>query len=442
MQVMFEKLFKRLLKKEVTQPKYFFGRYSDNNKTIEKVKKWSEAEHLFREKKYRNCVDLFFDYLKDDFAQNIHLEKRIRQTSFIIYQGSVVIRGKFDDISFSATAEFLRIQQPSNPAMRKLLEQNFFLYYSRFTLEGEKIGMRFDSDMETANPNKLYYGLKELAINADQQNNLLINEFNQLQQIDKDHLEKLPAEEIGIKLDYFRIFIREALSEIEKLVPEKHEVAISNLLLSLGYRIDYLLLPEGKLRQDLENIISIFYNKQENSVAERNHLMIEAYRTLLLKTDNELIPYFYRAKSTFSVVAPQPFKEVVEHIQFALENVKSYTDEKYNDIVQRILEFGLSFCQYSFSLPKPLTNFFQLYMEVNYPDYFMALGIRKPLFDKSTNIFNPKDIEKSIVKINNEWREKYPKLSFKIQAIEYNSIGNFNKSFLKEIIQLNFEGRK
>jgi hypothetical protein len=442
MQVMLEKLFKRLIKKEVTQPKYFFGRYSDNNKTVEKVKKWSEAEHLFREKKYRNCVDLFFDYLKDDFTQNVYLEKRIRQTSFIVYQGSIVIRGKYDDVSFSATVQFVKMHQQSNPAMRRLLEQNFFLYYSRFTLDGEIIGMRFDTDMETANPNKLYYGLKELAIKADQQDDILVNEFAQLQQIDVEHLEKLPLSEINIKLDYFRIFIRETLGEIEKLSPEKHEIAISNLLLSLGYRIDYLILPEGKLKQDLENVISIFYNKEDKSVAERNHLMLEAYKTLLLRTDDELIPYLYRTKSTFSIVAPQPFKAVVEHIQFALDNVKDYTEEKYNEMVQQMLEFGISFCQYSFSLPKPLTNFYQLFMEVNYPDYFMALGKRKPLFDKTVNIFNQKDIEKSIVKITNEWKEKYPKLLFKIQAIQYNSLANFNKSFLKEIMQLNFEGRK
>jgi hypothetical protein len=442
MQVMFKKLIKRFLKKEVTQPKYFFGRYSDNNKTIEKVKKWSEAEHQFREKKYRYCVDLFFEYLKDERAQNVQIERRIRQTTFVIYQGSIVIRGKYDEKNFSATVQFAQMQQPSNPAMRKLLEQNFFLYYSRFTLDGEKIGMRFDTGMETANPNKLYYGLKELANKAEQQNDVLINEFVQLKSIDKEHLQYIPLEEINVKLDYFRIFIKDTLSEIDKLVPEIHEIAISNLLLALGYRIDYLILPEGKLRHDLENIISIFYNKEDKSVAERSLLMIDAYKNLLLKNNDELIPYLYRTKSTFSVVAPQPFKAVVEHIQFALDNSKDYTEKKFSEILHQMQEFGLSYCQYSFSLPQPLTEMFQLYMEVNYPDYFMALGVRKPLFDKAINIFNQKEIEKCIGKITNEWKGKYPKLSFKIQGIQYDSLSNFNHSFLKEIMHLNFEGRK
>jgi len=442
MQVMFEKLFKRLLKKEVTQPVIFFGRYSDNNKTIEKVRKWSDAENFFREKNYRACVDVFFEYLKDDNIKNIQIEKRQKKSSFCIFQGSKVIRGKYDESSFSAEVHLLKMQQHSIPAMRKLLEQNFFLYYSRFTLEGEKIGMRFDTDMETANPNKLYYGLKELAIKSDQQVDVLINEFSQLQQIDNEHLGKIPLNELNVKLDYFKIFIKETIETIEKLIPEKHELAISNLLLSLGYRLDYLIMPEGKLRQDLENIISIFYIKEDKSIAERNHLMVEAYRNMLLRTNEEIMPYLFRTKSTFSVVAPQPFKSVVEHIQLAIDNTKGYSDKKYNEAVMQMLEFGLSYCQYCYSLPQPLSQLFQLFMEVNYPDYFMALGIRKPLFDKSTNIFNQKEIEKNIGKITTEWKEKYPKLSVKIQHLKYDTIGNFNLSFLTAIMQLNFEGRK
>ena len=110
MQVMLEKLFKRLLKKEVTQPVIFFGRYSDNNKTIEKVRKWSDAENFFREKNYRACVDVFFEYLKDDNIKNIQIEKRQKKSSFCIFQGSKVIRGKYDESGFSAEVHLLKMQ--------------------------------------------------------------------------------------------------------------------------------------------------------------------------------------------------------------------------------------------------------------------------------------------------------------------------------------------
>ena len=71
--------------------------------------------------------------------------------------------------------------QPSVPVMRRLLEMNFTLYYSRFALDNERLCMRFESDIETANPSKLYYGLKELATKADKQDDLLVQDFSSLQ---------------------------------------------------------------------------------------------------------------------------------------------------------------------------------------------------------------------------------------------------------------------
>ena len=48
--------------------------------------------------------------------------------------------------------------------------------------------MRFDSEIKTANPNKLYYGLKELATKADKQDDLLVEEFSLLEALDTEHI--------------------------------------------------------------------------------------------------------------------------------------------------------------------------------------------------------------------------------------------------------------
>ena len=55
--------------------------------------------------------------------------------------------------------------------------------------------MRFDSDIETANPNKLYYGLKELSTKGDKQDDLLVQDFTSLQTIDTEHIIEVPPEE-------------------------------------------------------------------------------------------------------------------------------------------------------------------------------------------------------------------------------------------------------
>ena len=96
---------------------------------------------------------------------------------FEIYQGSKIVRGTFNNEQVKAEVTLARMPQPSVPVMRRLLEMNFNLYYSRFALDNDRLNMRFDSNIESANPSKLYYGFKELATKADKQDDLLVQDF-------------------------------------------------------------------------------------------------------------------------------------------------------------------------------------------------------------------------------------------------------------------------
>lgn len=421
------------------RPGIVFGRYSDNNKTIAQVSHWTAAETLFRDKKYHQSIDAFFEYLRDDSVKNVETEKSGLHLHFTIYQGSKVVRGVCEDGQFRAEVALARMPKPNIAVMRRLLEQNYLLYYSRYTLNGDCICMRFDSEIETANPNKLYYGLKELATKADKQDDLLVQEFSMLEQIDVDHVNSLQEEEAQHRLYYFRKFIQDTIDQIEKLNKEKLAGGVSFILIALGYRIDYLISPEGKLLQELEKIINIHFSKEERSAQEKNHLMIEAFKKLREKKDEEIVSYLFRSVSTFSTVSPQPQKVIIDLLTTTLKNMEWYRDNKYPEIAQLIMEYGFANCQYSYSLPKPISQLFQIYMEVFYPDYFYALGFKEQLFDVTTNSFKKESIEAAIDEINITWKVKYPMFLFKKQQLKYDNLTNFAQSFLKEVMSLNVE---
>lgn len=436
---MLERLIGWFKKKAEIRPSIVFGRYSDNNKTIAQVSRWTAADTLYREKKYQQSVEAFFDYLRDDAVNNVITERTGKELKFTIYQGSKVVRGHCDDRRLRAEVVLARMPEPSIPVMRRLLEQNYLLYYSRYTLDQDLVCMRFDSEIETANPNKLYYGLKELATKADKQDDLLIQDFAMLEQIDMEHVGDLNAEEKRIRLFYFRKFIQETLDQVASLDKEKMSGGISYMLLALGYRLDYLITPESKLLQDLEKIISIYFGKEERSAQEKNYLMIEGFKRMNEKTDEEIVQFLFRSVSTFSIVSPQPHKVIADVLQSALQNMAWYRDNKYPHIAQRIMEYGFSYCQYSYSLPKPLSALFQLYMELHYPDYFFEIGYQDKLFDASTGTFKKEIIEKEIEKNNQAWKEKYPMFAFRTQQLKYDGLTSFDQSFLTEIISLNFD---
>jgi hypothetical protein len=437
--IMFDKLFGRSKKKEEPQagPGIPFGRYSDNNKPVAKVNRWSEADSLFKEKKYSESIDAFFDYLRDDVAQNVVYERNGAEGRFQFFQGSKIVRGSFNNELLKAEVTLARMPQPSVPVMRRLLEMNFNLYYSRFSMDKERLCMSFDSDLETASPSKLYYGLKELSTKADKQDDLLVQDFSLLESIDNEHIANIPETEKQVKYEYLQKWIKEILDAITSLDTDKFSGGIAYMLLALIYKIDYLVTPEGKLLYDLEKITGIYFKKDERPVVEKNRDMQEAFKNMQAIPKEEVFSCLTRSKYTFAIVAPQPYKTITDSIHGANQNLVWYRDNNYPFIATQIAEYGFSFCQYSYSLPKVISELFHLYMMVNYAEYFVALGYKIAYYDATKNEFASKGITEKIKSIQESWKEKYPLLDFKTQNLRFDNLVNFNYTFTNEMEFLN-----
>jgi hypothetical protein len=440
---MLEKIFSWSKKKpeEEAEPGLQFGRYSDNNKTVDKVEKWNEAENLFKEKKYHESIAAFFEYLKDDDMDNVVHTQEGNKGSFHFYQGSKIVRGFYNEELLEAETSLAYMPQPNVPVMRRLLEMNFSLYYSRYAINGDKISMLFDSDIETANPSKLYYGLKEMATKSDKQDDLLVQDFTSLEKVDTEHITDLPEEEKAVKFKYFKKWIRETLDLIGGIDVDKYSGGIAYLLLALAYRIDYLILPEGKLLSELEKIVEIYFRKDDRPVTEKNQEMIESYQKLLDKDKGEFYPYLFRSKYTFSIVTPQNYKTIADAIYNANQNIAWYKENRLNDVAARISEYGLSYCQYSYSLPRPVTELFLLFMMTNYGDFFKELGYKTEYYNKETGQYNKEAISSRIDDIEQRWRSKYPELKFNKDKLVYDNQVAFNQSFTTEVEYLNLESK-
>src|SRR5207249_7663863 len=218
--------------------------------------------------------------------------------------------GSFNNECLEAEVVLAQMPQPSVPVMRRLLEMNFGLYYGRYALYEDKIYMFFDSDIETANPSKLYYGLKELSTKADKQDDLLVQDFSSLQTTDTEHIIEIPAEEKEIKFQWLQKWIGETISYIKTLDPDKFSGGVAYLLLALAYRIDYLIVPEGKILHDLEKIVEVYFKKDERPTTEKNRDMVGGFEKLINRTKDEVFAALYRSKHTFAIVMPQSYKTI------------------------------------------------------------------------------------------------------------------------------------
>lgn len=443
----------RQLKKESEREKRFvlpglehlsFGRYSDNNKTVAKTRSWYLAEDLYKEKKYIEALSAFLDYLKDDAVNNVSVKKNGENTRFTIFQGTQKLHGKVKNEAISVHARLAIMETPGIAIMRRMLEMNYRLYYTHTSMdEKNTLCMVFMSDLKSTSPGKLYYGLRELAIKADRQDDLLISDFPELKPVDNEHTKPLPEEELEIKYRFFRRWIEETLNRASELNQDSFSGAIAYLYLTLIYRIDFLIQPEAGFLSKIEAINNIYWDKKDEiTLVERNRKMKSAIEKLLDITKENFSKDLYHSISTFSIAPPPKEGKVRDHIYSANKEIRWYLENKYPDIALVINEYGLMYNQFIHSMPQIQTDLITIYMAVMHPEFFKALGMATSFYNPENKQLNRKEIEEAVSLALSRFQEKFKNMKWDNEAISYKDIGEFGQSFSEQIANLNLETKR
>lgn len=421
-----------------------FGRYSDNNKSFQKTQSWYRAEEYYKAKDYPAALKAFFDYISDDVSGNVKLRTEGDRHSFEIVQGSRVVRGSYDGNRIHAVAPIAVMQKPATAAMRKLLELNYALYYTRYALDADNtLCMVFDSPVSMASPNKLYYGLRELSKSADRQDDLLLADFTSLNPAGDNFSKPVPPEEAAIKYRYFRQWITETLDRANALNADSFAGAIAYAYLTLLYRIDFFITPESRLMAELEKISNLYLTKKEElPIVERNAMMKDAIRKLLDFPEENFKQSLQRTFGTFSIVAVPPMDKVRENVLGANKDAHWYVENKYPELALSINEYGMVYNQFSFSMPRVMTQLLELYMSVLHADFVRELGLKEAFYDPASKTLFKTRITETIDRIVDPWKDKYPNLRWDHGRINYSSLWEFAFSFSEHFVNLNLEIRR
>jgi hypothetical protein len=415
-----------------------FGRFTDLNKTEAQLEQWDKAVSLFRHKKYHDSIENLLEYLRRPSVNNVHLEKGENNLSFSINQGSTLIQGSAGEDSIKAEAKIIEFEKPQAPLMRKLLEMNFGLQYSFFSLNENAVYLKFESSISELSPDKFYYALKELATTSDKQDDLLTTEFKALKPVTLTHIIEVSGLEKKIKYKYFKTWIESAFAKAGELNEEQQQGAISYLYLALIYKMDYLLKPEGQLLNELEKIQAIFFSGESNSVIEKNRKIKDAFQVLLNKPEEEIAKSFYNIKNTFGIVNPATFQQVADFVFTEAEKVKWYRDNNMPEIEIAAYEYIIGYCFFNFGMYEPCIELLHLVMQVLNPQFFKEMGFSQEFYNFKTGRLEKEAIEDEITRIMKTGRKRFPHLMFLVTNLKFNSRGDFCSSFLKEFDFLNF----
>ncbi len=419
------------------QPKIKFGRYSDSYKKDKQYDAWHQALEKFDEGDHFEAYSDFFDYLSDPEEENVNYQcLGDTHFSFEFYQGSKKIKGYSDGRKFRAEAKVVKVDQTNVGFMRRLIEKNFTLQYSRFSFdENNDVAIIFDTYLLDGSPHKLYFALQELALNADKLDDLLVNEFDMLHPIETEHIKDCDEHEKEVKYQFIQQNINRVLLNINNgsLNPKLYAQAIGYQLLSLIYKLDYLIKPEGFMMETFEIINRDYFIQDDRSVFEKNRDFIKRIQHLKDRSKEDSYKEMYSTLCTFGVTKVVDHDRLAGFIDEIIKESDWYLKNKHYEIVLSLMNYVVGFVLFSWAVPRPDRELLHLYYEIIENQYFKDLNFTFNYYNEEENKFDKSAIKKEINDIIKSNKQKFKGLSVDTTLLVFNSKHEFAISFLEMI---------
>jgi len=424
--------------KKKVSPQFSFGRFTDAYKSKEQYAAWDESLRLFEEGQVLLSIKQLLEYLKNEKSDNVLIDDKAIPFQFTIYHGSKQIQCIVDDHKFRAESKVAHCKELNVGFMRKAVEYNYNMNYSRFALDPDNnLCLLFDSVIAEAAPYKIFYGLKELALQSDKEDDILIDEFEYLEPLQNQHIVRLGEAEIKTKLAFIREKINKALSQdvIGKLNPKRFQGALTYVYLSVIYGIDYLVKPEGPLLEIISKLHIRYFETPSEHVETKVNLLENGLKEINEITDEEISKELYEVISTFGITSPANHNTVSQFIDAEMQAMKWYEENKHTEVCIAICNYITGYCLYNFAMPAPDHALFHLYYEIVEREYFQKLGIENNYWDNERKMPDADSVYERIEQILDEHKLNFPNLPVTAN-LDDTSIVSFLKSYLTFIKNL------
>jgi hypothetical protein len=422
------------------QPAIRFGRFSDSYHLAAQDAAFDEAVQAFNRGDFVDSYKAFFGYLHNAGEENVRVWEEKDGIGFELFQGSKRVTGFANDRKFFAEAKVARANALQSSFMRRLLDGNFELKYSRFALTpANEIAIVIDSYPVDSSPYKLYAALKELATHADKHDDLLIDEFEALEPTEINVRRHLPEAEKETK---YRYIVREiesvfAVLDDDKLHPGQYALGFTYLLLFLCYKLDYLTKPEGFLMETLERIHRQAFAKDGKNVAQKNLVIRKEFQKLLARPQEKFFKEMYEVRATFGITTPIDHEKLALIIEQELPNMKWYQEQGHEQIALAVPGYIVSFSLFYYALPAPDKEFFHLLLQIIEHAYFEELGFRS--FVQNGKL-EKKAIRRAVSDIAGRHCEAFPHLQPNLKMLVWDTLLQFAESYLHMVRALDLSG--
>lgn len=423
--------------KSTNQPNIKFGRYSDAYRSDAQQISFNKAIEEFEKGRYVRAYKYFFEFLRDDEADNVRFWEDEKGLRFELLQGSKKVIGIADEQRVEVETKVAVAETLEVVFMKRLMEKNYSLKYGRFALDGDNnVIMKFNTFVLDGSPYKLYDALKEVATNADKLDDLLLDEFDTLKQVGSGHITDIAESEKNTKYKFLINSIQTTLYKIQQMPATSPSINKAYCLMSLCYKLDYLIRPEGFVMEVLERINRQYFAHDEQTIATKCRLLIQEFENIVNRPKLEVLKEIYETTSTFGVTMPVHHDRVKAFIDGEMPNMEWYVKHEKYDVALFSASYVVGYCLFNYAVSLPIRAFFHLYYKITESDYFLELGYTLDLYQDELQVFNKTAIKSEINKIVKTHRKAFPNLNPQIDILDYTSLGTFVQTYLEMISRL------
>jgi len=428
-------------KTKTIESKHNFGRGINANAPDNEDELYNNAYEAFEKKDILNAYKYFFESI-ENFSNNISnkniIYKENENLNFELYQGCAKITGYVTQKHLYAEVIITKKYNTHVALKRYVLEKNYQLTYSNYCTDESYVKLKLYHDNIIMNPQKIFYPLRELALNADFDKEYIKNEFSDIVLEDIEHIENVDENELQLKYHSLKNWITELENKVSTLPSNDSTGMLSFIYLNILFKIDYLLVPKYKICQEISKKVQLYFNDENLSIETKNEdlkLYVDELKNIEFDQFKES---FYISKYTFDSLEKTPHEEITNFINESLIKIRWYKNNRYNQIIPILYKYISFYILYNYSANVVIKSLIHVLVEVQNTKYFEDLGYNT-LYDVYNETFSKKIIINQIEDIIKPHQSRYKSLKPFGDKLNFLSMNEFSNSFYLQLNNLNFE---
>lgn len=285
---------------------------------------WTSVTQAWNEKRYIDTFYGLLDYVNPSL-RNTYGDPS--QTEFNIPHGSVVVSISLKNEIIDIKCPLVDISEATRiPLLRKVAELNFYpLALAQIGLASNQLSFQYSTTLDTCEPYKMYYVLKEICQTADRYDDEFREKFK-AKNLVEPNVRHISAEEINMAWAHTNEIIIETFTYLTYFDSQRWFGSSLDFLVIALKRIDLCVQVQGFLKNEVERIITDLCNNNIN-ITER----IQTGRKFLAQLQEMGKEAFANNLYQTETFIPEKWRTSGEQVKSSIQNALTQTQKFHNE---------------------------------------------------------------------------------------------------------------